>query len=63
MTVSDNTFQVEVLGDFFRNLGKKRLNVSTKKAKSVLKNRGRALEIGANVGSEYASRSPKAALS
>ena len=32
-------------------------------AKNVLKNPGRALEIGANVGSAFASRSPKAALS
>ena len=28
----------------------------------VLKNPGRALEIGANVGSAFASQSPKAAL-
>ena len=32
-------------------------------AKNVLKNPGRALEIGANVGSAFATRSPKAALS
>ena len=31
--------------------------------KNVLKNPGGALEIGANVGSEFASRNPKAALS
>ena len=63
MTVSDNTIKAEGLGDFFKNLGKKGLNVSKKMAKNVLKNPGRALEIGANVGSAFASRSPKAALS
>ena len=50
MTVSDNTIKAEGLGDFFKNLGKKGLNVSKKMAKNVLKNPGRALEIGANVG-------------
>ena len=63
MTVSDNTIKAEGLGDFFKNLGNKGLNVSKKLAKNVLKNPGRALEIGANVGSAFASRSPKAALS
>ena len=63
MTVSDNTIKAEGLGDFFKNLGKKGLNASKKMAKNVLKNPGRALEIGANVGSAFASRSPKAALS
>ena len=63
MTVSDNTIKAEGLGDFFKNLGKKGLNVSKKMAKNVLKNPGRALEIGANVGSAFASRSPKTALS
>ena len=28
MTLSDNTIQSEGLGDFFKNLGKKGLNVS-----------------------------------
>ena len=44
------------------SLGKKGLNVSKKMAKNVLKNPGRALEIGANVGTAFASRNPKAAL-
>ena len=48
---------------FFKNLGKKGLNVSKKMAKNVLKNPGRALEIGANVDTAFASRNPKAALS
>ena len=60
--ISDNTIQAEGLGDFFKNLGKKGLNVSKKMAKNVLKNPGRALEIGANVGTAFASRNPKAAL-
>ena len=53
MIVSDNVIQAEGLGDFFKNLGKKGLNVSKKMAKNVLKNPGRALEIGANVGTAF----------
>ena len=63
LTVSNNTIATEGLGDFFKNLGKKGLNVSKKVARNVLKNPGGALEIGANVGTAFASRSPKAALS
>ena len=37
MTVSDNKIQAEILGDFFKNLGEKGLNVSKKMAKIVLK--------------------------
>ena len=62
MIVSDNVIQAEGLGDVFKNLGKKGLNVSKKMAKNVLKNPGRALEIGSNVGTAFASRNPKAAL-
>ena len=61
--MSDNAIQAEGLGDFFKNLGKKGINISKKMAKNVLRNPGRALEIGANVGSAFATRSPKAALS
>ena len=38
-------------------------NLLKKMAKNILKNPGRSLEIGANVGTAFASRSPKAALS
>ena len=34
MTVSDNTIQAEGLGEFFKNLGRKGLNVSKKMAKT-----------------------------
>ena len=34
MTVTDNTIEAEGLGDFFKNLGKKELNVSKKMAKT-----------------------------
>ena len=37
MTVSDNTIQAEGLGDFFRNSGKKGLNVSKKLANNRIK--------------------------
>ena len=43
MTVSDNTIQAEGLGDFFKNLGRKGLNLSKKMAKNILSNLGRAL--------------------
>ena len=35
MTVSDNTIKVEILGDFFKSLGKKGLNVSEQMEKKV----------------------------
>ena len=34
MTVSDDTIKAEGLGDFFKNLGKKGLNVSKRMAKT-----------------------------
>ena len=59
MIVSDNTIKAEGLGDFFKNLGKKGLNVSKKMAKNVLKNPSRALDITANNATAAASRNPK----
>ena len=63
MTVSDNTIQAEGFGDFFKNLGKKGLNVSKKLAKNVFKNPTRALDNTANIASAAATRSPKNVLS
>ena len=63
MIVSDNVIQAEGLGDFFKNLGKKGLNVSKKMAKNVLNNPGRALNITAKVATAAASRNSKQALS
>ena len=62
-TVSDNILTAERSGDSFRFLGKNGLNVTKKMAKNISKNPGRALEIGANVGSAFATTSPKAVLS
>ena len=59
MIVSGNTIQAEGLGDFFKNLGKKGLNVSKKMAKNVLNNPTRALDITANIATAAASRNPK----
>ena len=59
MIVSDNTIQAEGLGDFFKNLGKKGVNVSKKMAKNVLKNPGRAPDITAKIATAAASRNPK----
>ena len=61
MTVSDNTTQAEGLSDFRKNLGRKGPNASKKLAKNVLQNPGGALEIGAIVGTAFASRKPEAA--
>ena len=63
MIVIDNTIQAEVLGDFFKNLGKKGLNVSKKMAKNVLSNPGRALGLTAKIATSAASRNSKQALS
>ena len=63
MTVSDNTIKAEGLGDFFKSLGKKRLNVSKKMAKNVLSNPGRALDLTAKTAIAAASRNSKQALS
>ena len=59
MTVNDNTIKAEDFGDFFKNLGKKGLNVSKKMAKDVLKNRSRALDITSIVATAAAIRGPK----
>ena len=63
MIVSDNVIQAEGLSDFFKNLGKKGLNVSKKMAKNVLSNPGRALDLTAKIATEAASRISKQALS
>ena len=63
MIVSDNVIQAEGLGDFFKNLGKKGLNVSKKVAKNVLSNPGRALDLTAKIATAAASRNSKQALS
>ena len=62
MTVSDNTIQAEGLGSFFKNLGRISAKAGKKLATNILKNPGRALEIGANVATAAATRNPKAAL-
>ena len=63
MIVSDNMIQAEGLGDFFRNLGTKGLNVSKKMAKNVLTNPGRALDLTTKITTAAASRNSKQALS
>ena len=63
MIVSDNVIQAEGLGDFFKNLGKKGLNVSKKMVKNVLSNPGRALDLTAKIATAAASKNSKQALS
>ena len=62
MTVSDNTIKAEGLGDFFKNLGEKGLNLSKKMAKNVIRNPGRALNLTAKIATATASRISKQAL-
>ena len=54
--VSDNTIQAESLGDFFKNLGKKGLNVLKKIAKNVLSNPGRGLDLTAKLATAAVSK-------
>ena len=61
MIVSDNVIQAEGLGDF-KNLGKVSSKVAKILAKNALKNPSRFLEIGANIATAAATKSPKAAL-
>ena len=63
MIVSDNVIQVEALGDFFKNLGKKGLNVSKNMVKNVLSNPGRALDLTVKIATAANSRNSKQALS
>ena len=63
MTVSDDTIKAEALGDFFKSIGKKGLNVSKKIAKNLLSNPGRALDLTAKIATAAASRNSKQALS
>ena len=63
MIVSDKTIQKEGLGDFFKKLGKKGLNVSKKMAKNVLSNPERALDLTAKIATAAASRNSNHALS
>ena len=62
MTVSDNTIEEEILGDFFKSLGKKGLNVSKKMAKNVLGNPGRGLDLTAKKATAAVSRNSKQVL-
>ena len=63
MIVSDNMIQAESLGDVFKKLGKKGLNVSKKMAKNVLSNPGRDLDSTAKIATAASSRNFKQALS
>ena len=63
MIVSDNTIKAEGLGSFFKNLGKISAKAGKKLATNLLKNPSRALEIGANIATAAATKSPKAVLS
>ena len=59
MTVVDNTIKAEGFGSSFKNLGRISAKASKKPTTNVLKNPGRALEIGANVATAAAGKNPK----
>ena len=61
-TVSDNTMAAESLGDFFKSPGKKWLNESKKMTTKFLRSPIQPLDLGANLGSTFASKNSKAAL-
>ena len=63
MIFSDNVVQAEGLADFFKNIGKKGLNVSKKMARNVLSNPGRALDLTAKIATAAAARNSKQAPS
>ena len=63
MTVSDNIMQAEILGSFFKKLGRISAKVGKKLATNVLKNPGRALEITTNIATAAATKDSRAALS
>ena len=63
MTISDNMLAGEGLGELFKYLGKRSVKVARKLAKSVLKNRTRALDNTANIATAPASKNPQNVLS
>ena len=63
LTVSDDTVLGEGLQDFFKNLGRKGLNISKKMAKNILKNLTSALDITANIATAAAFTNPKNVMS
>ena len=63
MTVSNKTTQAGGLGDFLKNLGKKRIIVSKKMAENVLINPGRALDLTSKIATAAVYKKSKQALS
>ena len=63
MIVSDKVIQRKRLSDFFKNLWKKRLNVSKKLAKDVLSNSRTALDLTAKIATAAASKNSEQSLS
>ena len=63
MTVSDKTKQAEVLGSFFKKLGRSSDKAGKTLANNVLKNTERALGKTSNIATAATTKSPKAALS
>ena len=62
MFVTDNSIAAEGLGNVKDSLSRKGLDASKKMIKYFLEKPRRLSKLGANVGSAFASRSPKAVL-
>ena len=58
MILSDHMIQAESLSEFFKNLGKKELNVSKKMAKNVLNKPTRAFDFTEKFATSAVSRTP-----
>ena len=63
MTVNDQPLQADVPKKFFKTLGRSSVRAGSKLSTNERKNPGRALEIGAKVGTAALSKNPKAVLS
>ena len=63
MTVNDNAKKAEGLSDFFKNLGKKGLNVTNKMTKKSINEPGQDLEVTANFATAASSRNLKNVIS
>ena len=62
LTVSNNTIQAGSLGDFFKNLGKKRTSCIKKMTNNVINNPRKAMDITANIATAAATRISKKIL-
>ena len=63
MYANHNTVAAEIMGDFFKSIGKKGPLYQKKMVKHISENPGRPLALGAIFGSELSPKNPRAAIS